>query len=391
MLTQEENEQFTRVGPGTPMGNLLRRYWHPVGCSELVTSKPQRVKVLGEELVLYRGASGQPVLMQLRCAHRNVALDHGRVEGDAIRCPYHGWLYNSAGRCVAQPAEPDADEYKEEFSLRSYPTQEESGLVFAYMGPSPAPVLPLYDVLRMTGGYTQIRAEKMQANWLQAAENILDVAHFSWLHGHSFPFFGGRRTAYRFERTDYGIELSLGLDGGPLTDINPYIFPAINRFKMPTEPGKPPMQVIVYRVPSDDTSHTYYFVGFCENKELADGERVVHTFSHEPPTGVYKHMEEDWWGVDLADQDRMALEQQGAIADRTREHLVASDVGIVRMRRIMREALEAVDKGEDPIGVIRDPAKREVDFELTYGTSITDVDDGNEPRIDYSTVVFDHA
>src|SRR3974390_470445 len=143
MLKQEENERLIKVGPGTPMGNLLRRYWHPVGCSALVTAKPQRVKVLGEELVLYRGASGKPVLMELRCAHRNVALDYGRVEGDSIRCPYHGWLYDRAGHCIAQPAEPEGSGYREKIRLAAYPTQEVSGLVFAYMGPKPAPVLPL--------------------------------------------------------------------------------------------------------------------------------------------------------------------------------------------------------------------------------------------------------
>ena len=89
------------------MGEVLRRYWHPVGCTETVTKKPQRVKVLGEELVLYRGESGTPVLMQLRCAHRSLALDYGRVEGDSLRCPYHGWLYDRAGQCLEQPAEPE--------------------------------------------------------------------------------------------------------------------------------------------------------------------------------------------------------------------------------------------------------------------------------------------
>ena len=119
MLSQVENDLFARVGPGTPMGDLLRRYWHPVGCSEYITNKPQRLKVLGEELVLYRGVSGEPVLMQLRCAHRSLALDYGRVEGDSLRCPYHGWLYDKSGRCVAQPAEPEGSSFKEKIRLKS--------------------------------------------------------------------------------------------------------------------------------------------------------------------------------------------------------------------------------------------------------------------------------
>ena len=99
MLSREENELFTRVGPGTPMGEVLRRYWQPVGCSELVTKKPQRMKLLGEELVLYRGDSGQVTVMQLRCAHRSLALDYGRIEGNSIRCPYHGWEFGHRGQC----------------------------------------------------------------------------------------------------------------------------------------------------------------------------------------------------------------------------------------------------------------------------------------------------
>ena len=129
MLSREENELFTKVGPGTPMGELLRRYWHPVGCTATVTKKPQRVKVLGEELVLYRGETGKPVLMQLRCAHRSLALDYGRVEGDCLRCPYHGWLYDASGQCLEQPAEPEGSGFKDKIKLVAYPVQEFSGIV----------------------------------------------------------------------------------------------------------------------------------------------------------------------------------------------------------------------------------------------------------------------
>ena len=118
--------------------------------------------MLGEELVLYRGESGTPVLMQLRCAHRSLALDYGRVEGDNLRCPYHGWLYDKTGQCLAQPAEPEGSSFKEKVKLRAYRTQEVSGLVFAYMGPDPAPVLPLYDVLRMEDGVKGVQVQRHQ-------------------------------------------------------------------------------------------------------------------------------------------------------------------------------------------------------------------------------------
>src|SRR5688572_16669040 len=124
MLSPEDNALFTRVGPGTPIGELLRRYWQPVGMTEHVTTKPQRIKILGEELLLFRGASGKTALTQLRCAHRSLALDYGRVEGDTIRCPYHGWQYDMSGRCLAQPAEPDGSGFKDKVKLTAYPTQE---------------------------------------------------------------------------------------------------------------------------------------------------------------------------------------------------------------------------------------------------------------------------
>src|ERR1044072_6204352 len=330
MLTQEDNERFTRVGPGTPMGNLWRRYWNPVGCSALVTSKPQRITVLGEELVLYRGASGQPVLMQLRCAHRNVALDYGRVEGDSIRCPYHGWLYNSTGKCVAQPAEGDDIDIKDDFSLKSYPTEEVSGLIFAYMGPEPVPVLPIYDVMRMEGGYKQIRNFSISANWLQGADNLLDVTHFSWLHGYTFPPFSATKVEYHFERQDYGVDITLGLPGGQM-DTAPYIFPAHNRFALPDDKGGM-MQTLFSRVPIDDHSHKNYMMIFLPAEGVPPGLPVEAT-RFESKVGAYLPLENDWWGIDLSDQDRMAMEQQGFIADRPNEHLVPSDVGIVRMRR----------------------------------------------------------
>lgn len=383
MLTQQQNDVFTRVGPGTPMGNLLRRYWHPVGCTALVTSKPKRVTVLGEELVLYRGASGEPALMQLRCSHRNVALDYGRVEGDSIRCPYHGWLFNKDGRCAAQPSEPDAASYKDDFSLRAYPTQEISGLVFAYMGPAPAPVLPLYDVLTMKGGSKQIRTYKIHANWFQGAENTVDSTHFSWLHGYTFPPFSAKKTDARFERTDYGLQVYIGLPGGPM-DSGPAIFPAHNRFALPDGHGGM-TQVLFYRVPADDYSHENYMVAFRPSADGSDDPNVG-AVRFETKVGEYMPLEGDWWGIDLGDQDRMAMEQQSEIADRTREHLVSGDIGIVRLRRLFREALEAVERGEDPIGVIRDPAKQHVDLGLRVG-ALLDTQEG----ADYSAGLFAEA
>jgi 5,5'-dehydrodivanillate O-demethylase len=370
MLTIAENERLTRVGPGTPMGNLLRRYWFAVGCSMLVTNKPRRVKLLGEDLVLYRGASGETVLMQLRCAHRGVALDHGRVEGDSIRCPYHGWLYDRGGKCVLQPAELNEDGSK--VRLTAYKTQEISGIVFAYMGPDPAPLLPLYDLL-LAEGDKKVLVQQFDTNWFQSIENILDVAHFSWLHGYTFPRFSGKKPRYRFERAEYGMNIELGVDESP-PDVTPYAFPSINRFALPpAKPGGPLTEVLMLRSPVDDSSHKNYFL-MCNPSETpaAGATKGVYAIEQHPKFGEYAALPNDWWGIDVSDQDRMVAEQAGVVVDRTKEHLVATDIGIVQMRRLMREAIEAVEKGEDPIGIIRDPAKQKVQFRLHMSTSKDD-------------------
>jgi 5,5'-dehydrodivanillate O-demethylase len=360
MLSHEENLLLTRVGPGTPMGAMLRRYWHPVGCSELVTAKPRRVKVLGEELVLYRGTSGKPVLMQLRCAHRSLALDHGRIEGDCLRCPYHGWLYDQTGQCLEQPAEPDGSGFRDKVRLKSYAVEELSGLVFGYLGPEPAPILPLYDVLRMADGAKGLQVRNVNANWLNHVENIVDISHLAWLHGHSFPAYGGKKVTYRWDRRPYGVDNVMLVDGlgDNDTHISCYAFPLVNRFNVPpVTPGGEQVRSLLYRVPVDDDSTLLYFVRFTQGEK-----RTLPVTVREDKLGEYERLDSDWWGIDNSDQDRMAIEQQGVIADRVNEHLGASDGGIILMRRMMRESLAMVAAGGDPLCLIRDPSQQKVEF-----------------------------
>ena len=358
MLTAEENKLFTSIGPGTPMGEMLRRYWHPVGCSQAVTAKPQRAKVLGEELVLYRGASGETHLMQLRCAHRSLALDYGRVEGDCIRCPYHGWLYDETGQCLEQPAEPEGSSFKEKVKLTSYKTQEFSGIVWGYLGPDPAPLLPLFDVLRMTDGVKDVTVQNVNANWFNHVENIVDISHLAWLHGYTFPAYGGKKVTYHWERTHYGANNVMLIDGIDDTHISCYGFPTINRFALPpVDKSGELVRSMIFRVPVDDASTLNYFVRF-----YPSDRRVLNTSKMEVKLGEYTPLATDWWGINVNDQDRMAVEQQGVIADRPNEHLGVSDGGIIAMRQMMRESLAAVAAGKDPLCIIRDPAKQNVDF-----------------------------
>jgi 5,5'-dehydrodivanillate O-demethylase len=358
MLSPEENKLFTSIGRGTPMGNLLRRYWHPVGCSEFVTAKPQAVKVLGEELVLYRGQSGKTVLMQRRCAHRSLALDYGRVEGDALRCPYHGWLYGANGQCLAQPAEPEGSAFKEKVQMTVYPTQEYSGLVWGYMGPAPAPLLPLFDVLRMEDGVKDVTVQNVNANWFNHVENIVDISHLAWLHGYTFPAYGGKKITYHWERKPYGCDNVMLIDDIADTHISCYGYPTINRFALPpVDKNGELVRSMIFRVPVDDASVLNYFVRFYPSER-----RVLNTSKQHVELGVYTPLENDWWGINVNDQDRMAVEQQGVIADRPNEHLGVSDGGIILMRQMMRDSLALITAGQDPLCIIRDPAKQKVDF-----------------------------
>src|SRR5713226_2550503 len=141
MVTAEENELLTRIGPGTPMGELMRRYWHPVAVArELTHEIPTKfVRVLGEDLVLFLDKSGNTGLIQDHCAHRGASLLYGRVEERGISCAYHGWLYDTDGNCLETPAEPAGSMFHLTVKVRAYPVMRMAGIYFAYLGPQPVP------------------------------------------------------------------------------------------------------------------------------------------------------------------------------------------------------------------------------------------------------------
>src|SRR2546423_1605985 len=185
MLTKEENDLLCRTAAGTPGGEYMRRYWHPVGLSREVTpgSKPLEVRVLGEDLVLFRDTEGKPGLLGLRCSHRLTKLSYGRVEDGGIRCPFHGWVYDVGGQCLEQPAEPKGSTFKDRIQHPAYPCQDLGGLIFAYLGPPELqPLLPNYEVLVREDGTRQLRYWQMDSNYLQHVEGALDTVHFSYLH-----------------------------------------------------------------------------------------------------------------------------------------------------------------------------------------------------------------
>jgi len=378
MLSHSENEMLTQVGPGTPAGDLLRRYWHPVAIAgELTESKPiKAVKILGEKLVVFRmppiAAESTPRygLVGEQCPHRLASLAYGRVDCEGIRCPYHGWKFAPDGRCIEQPAEPANSSYKDEIEHAGYPVQKLGGLLYAYMGPSPVPLLPRWDVLVREDGRRWIVEESViDCNWLQAMENSVDPAHLFWLHsttGHLGDFLKKYEEKRDFIKFEWGIMKRRTTPGEtptapPMVDEHPLLFPTILRHVSNEVQGdrsgeKRFRHNLQIRVPIDDKHIKVYRVNFVPTKIDRSPPDIDPPFEYRP----LKSEEGDYYMNIVSAQDSMAWETQGAIADRTQENLGVSDIGVVMFRKLLKEQIDIVRQGGDPMGVIRDPAKNKI-------------------------------
>ncbi len=364
-MRRADQETLTRVGPGTPMGELLRRYWFPVAVSsELAPGTALPVRLLGEDLVLFRSTSGQPGLLARQCPHRGSSLECGVVDAEGISCPYHGWKFAADGRCLAMPAERAPPALLAKARTRAAALQELGGLVFAYLGPHPAPLLPRYDLFAREGVLRDIGRALLPCNWLQIMENSVDPTHVEWLHGWHLGSVRERQglaapTHYRrphqrigFEIFAHGIIKRRIVEGGSEAGDDwqsghPLVFPAMLRV------GSGRQHRFQIRVPVDDT-HTLHYWYACY--EPAPGRQL----RRQDSIPVYDVPWRDGAGNFITDfvdgGDIMAWVTQGPIADRARELLVGSDRGILLYRRLLREQLRRVQAGEDPLGVIRDPA-----------------------------------
>lgn len=352
MLIPEENERFVHVGAGTPAGEMLRRYWWPIAFSEEIRSdgRPRRVRLLAEDLVLFRDGGGRTGVLGLHCPHRSASLEYGRIEERGIRCAYHGWLYDISGQCLEQPEEPEGRTFEDKIQQRAYVTQEEGGLVFAYLGPQPAPYLPRYDLLCWEGGERILGGNEAHCNWMQEIENTVDQAHLPLLHASVYPMMALKRASYNWERNAYGIKCAMELPGVfTKPRLAYYVFPAHNTMAAARVGLKPHMN-FRWRVPIDDTQTTTFWVTIYP--EEPPNQRLAGMKTSIP--GVYDRVEDDWWHLASHEQDRMAMETQGLITDRSGEHLGDSDRGVMLLREMVRESIEAVEQGRDPIGVIRD-------------------------------------
>jgi 5,5'-dehydrodivanillate O-demethylase len=346
---------------------LLRRYWHPVAAAaELSEEKPiKAVKILGEELVVYRDKRGRHGLVGEHCPHRLASLAYGRVDDEGIRCPYHGWKFDSAGKCLEQPAEPAGSTFKDRIQHVAYPVETLGGLIFAYVGPEPKPLLPRWDVLVWENGKRWIVKESIiDCNWLQPMENSVDPAHLFWLHGdtaHLAPRVKRYAETHEFIPFEFGIKkrrtsLPVGTEEGPLMDEHPLLFPTILRHVAPYEDGKGHRHNLQIRVPVDDTHTQVFRVNFVPSnvERFPAGVQVPFRYSQlkKGPRQYDMRM--------VSAQDSMAWETQGLVTDRTQERLGVGDEGIILYRKMLKEQIENVQKGLDPIGLVRDPGKNQI-------------------------------
>lgn len=360
MLTHEMNESLTRVGPGTQMGEYLRRYWHPIaGLAELEANPTKPVRLLGEDLVLYRDLGGRLGLVARRCPHRGADLSYGYVEACGLRCNYHGWLFGEAGNCLEAPFEDTVqtdDRFRKRVKLKAYPVQVKAGLVFAYLGPAPAPLLPDWEPFSRPDGFVQVVTAEIPCNWFQCQENSIDPVHFEWMHANwsrrlrdQGEAYGPAHLKLAFEEFEHGFlykRIQTNTDEhDPLWTIG-RVFLWPNGFFLGNH--------FEWRVPVDDEttlSIAWIYDAVPEARRPFAQQHIPCWQSpiRDPVTGR-------WVTTHVINQDIVGWVGQGAIADRTREHLGASDRGIAMIRRRFIVELKAMAEGAEPKGLVRDPA-----------------------------------
>jgi len=367
MLKQHVNEELTRVGPGTPMGALLRRYWYPVAFQRDLEEWPiRKVRLLGENFALWKRPDGGYGIVQERCPHRHASLVYGVVEEQGLRCGYHGWLFDEGGSCLDQPAEPEDSSFTDRITAFAGRAQAMGGMVWVYLGPGPAPELPRFDVY-VDDGFKDVGHATLPCNWLQIMENAVDPHHVEWLHGRYFKFLGEqqgflappgfqkRHVKVGFDEMAWGILKRRVLEGNTeeMDDWaigHPLVFPYCMRV------GGAGIEQMQIRVPVDDTTTWVLFYSSHQPPGMEEFPEQVYPVSYEFPW-----LDED--GEHIVDyiegQDIMAWVTQGTITDRTAEHLGRSDIGVIMLRKMFREQMARVADGREPtVGFTREPHDR---------------------------------
>jgi 5,5'-dehydrodivanillate O-demethylase len=360
MLSAEQNRQLTEVGSGTPMGKLLRCYWHPIaGESEFNDRAIKPVRILGEDMVLYKDLSGNFGLVERQCPHRRADLSYGIIEENGIRCNYHGWCFDQTGACIEQPFEDTVRQGRGgrgNVRATAYPVRVLAGMIWAYMGADPVPELPDWEPFSWPNGFSQVVVSAIPCNWLQCQENSIDPVHFEWMHENWGQRLRGEDGAYgpthlklEFDEFDYGfvyrrIKEDTDESHENWTIGRVCLWP--NGFFLGEH--------FEWRVPIDDVntlSVTWKFT-------RVPAEETPYVQAQIPTwEGPIYDEKGQWITSHVMNQDFLAWVGQGRIADRSRENLGLSDKGIVMIRRRFFDEMKRIEAGEEAKGVIRDPAR----------------------------------
>ena len=397
MIPAEQNRRLTQVGAQTPGGRLLRQYWHPIALTDELDARQNGVvrplipvRALGQDFVLFRDENGRPALIDRDCPHRGADLSYGRWEQGTVRCPFHGWRFDGAGRCLETPGEPCGSRLHTRIRQRAYPVREINGSVFAWFGDGEPAALPAWDCLIAPATHSFSFRGLWSCNWLQALEVGIDPAHASFLHrffedgdpdeayGRQFRSASANSTLpmtrvlrefaspeIRVEPTDYGMRLitlrAMG-DAGTHVRVTNHLFP--NAFVIPLSET---MTITQWHLPVDDMHNVWHamFTSFdapVDHARMRAQRLAAHTLpGYRPTTGAWNR-----YGFDAADQaratytglgadinvhDQWAVESPGPIQDRTREHLGTTDKAIIANRRALLEAMAALERGETPKAV----------------------------------------
>jgi phthalate 4,5-dioxygenase oxygenase subunit len=386
MISAEQNDFITRVGAGKPAGQLLRRYWQPVAISdELAGPRPVRpVQLMGQHFVLFRDEGGALGFIDRDCPHRGADLAFGRLENGGIRCAFHGWLFDAKGNCLETPAEPPGSKLCSRIRQGAYPVVEKSGVIFAYIGEGEPPAFAEFDCFVAPDSHTFAFKGLFECNWLQALEVGIDPAHASYLH----RFFEDEDTSESYGKqfrgasadsdlpitkvlrefdlpeiqvatTDYGMRLTTlrkVSEAQTHVRVTNVVFPQAFVIPMSSE-----MTISQWHVPVDDTHCYWYaiftsFTGPVDKQQMRDQRLAL----YELPGYTSRRNKRNDYGYDVEEQlsqtytgmgddinvhDQWAVESQGPIQDRTREHLGSTDKGIVAFRRMLVKAIEATQEG----------------------------------------------
>jgi 5,5'-dehydrodivanillate O-demethylase len=364
VLSEEQNRTLTEVGAGTPMGELLRRYWMPIAAVAELDDRPTKpVRLMGEDLVLYKDKAGTYGLVDRHCPHRRADLSYGWPDACGLRCHYHGWLWDHTGRCLQQPfeetAHPDA-KFKDRVRIKAYPVEAKAGLLWAYLGPPPVPLVPTWEPFTWANGFVQIVFSEVPCNWFQCQENSIDPVHFEWLHSNwlrALSGAAGERSPTHlkvgFEEFEFGFTYRRVLEGQSEQDelwtvgrccLWPNCLFTGGHFE--------------WRVPIDDgnmLSVGWFFDRVPNEMEPYKQDRIPYWYSP-----IKDALTDRWITSHVMNQDFVAWVGQGTVADRTQEHLGESDRGVIMMRRRILEDAERVATGQEPKGVIRDADKNHI-------------------------------